>query len=884
LALIPGTRLGVYEITAQIGEGGMGQVYRATDTKLKRQVAIKILPPAAVDSDRLARFQREAEVLASLNHPHIAAIYGLEESGGVSALVMELVDGESLDRRIARGPIPVDESLAIARQITEALEAAHEKGIIHRDLKPANIMLTHDGTVKVLDFGLAKSTDANRGAVDLANSPTITSPPMMTDIGVILGTAAYMSPEQARGRSADRRADIWAFGCVLFEMLTGRAAFPADTLSDTIAAVLTREPDWNLVPTPVRPAIRRVLRKCLEKDPRQRLRDIGDVRMELDEALVAPSSAGPADTGAIAAPVRFTWSTRIGAAVLLVALGATLQYWRVPPVAADAVRLSLSVPGQFFTQPPSVVMSPDGRQLAFVSADSSGKLMLWIRALDSQGARVLPGTERADEPFWSPDGRLVGFFADGQLKTIAAAGGPVQVLATAPVSPGATWNQDGTILFAQAGSGLRKVSAAGGVVSPVLLSHPGGGISWPHFLPDGRHFLYFGRSAQHSPGVYVGSLDTNDTKLILTSEFEATYAPPGYLLFVRDETLMAQGFDAKRLEVTGEPAVVASGAWVARGYGHGVFSAGANGALTYVNADIASTQLAWFDRSGRPLGTYGPPSRYDSPPQLSPNSPGIAVTRGPFFRQDLWLLDPVRETDSRFTFDRAGSRVPVWFRDGSRILFQSARDDGRVKLYQKSASGAGGEERLADIADVNLQDVSPDGRFVVYMIVGKEGRFELWVLPLFGDHRPFPFLQTEFNNGQAQVSPDGRWIAYTSNEAGRDEVYVQSFPTTGSKHQISREGGAQPRWRRNGGELFYLAPDRVLMAVPVKAGAPLQIGRPTALFRTRLEYLGLQGPFFMAGYDVTADGQRFLLNAAPEQVVVPIDVLLNWTAVLNKKR
>jgi len=858
----------------------MGQVYRARDTRLDRDVAIKILPEAfAHDADRLGRFTREAKTLASLNHPNIATIYGLEDSGGLTALVMELVEGDDLSRRIGRGPIPIDDALPIARQIAYALEAAHEQGIVHRDIKPANIKVRSDGTVKVLDFGLAKVFDSGPQA-ESAQAPTLTMP-TQTRMGVVLGTAAYMSPEQARGWVVDKRADIWAFGCVLFEMLTGRCAFPADTFSDTIAAVLTREPDWNLVSPPAPPGIRRVLRKCLEKDPRQRLRDIGDARMEIEEALAAPSSAEPLGTLAVAPPVRFAWLGRVSAAVLLIALGVTVQYWRARPVAPDAVRLSLSAPGQFFTEPPSAEMSPDGRQVALVAADSSGKDMLWIRTLDSQAARVLPGTERADQPFWSSDSRVVGFFADGQIKTVNLAGGPVQAVTPALVSPGATWNQDGTILFAERG-GLHKVSAAGGPVSSVLAPH-GVWIAWPHFLPDGRHFLYFARTQQEGAGVYVGSLDTNDTKRILTSEFEATYAPPGYLLFVRDESLMAQPFDAKRLEVTGEPALVAAGAWVARGYGHGVFSAGANGALTYVNADIANTQLAWFDRSGRAVGTYGPPRRYDSPPQLSPSGPGIVMARGPFFRQDLWLLDPAHETDTRFTFDPAGSRVPVWFRDGSRILFQSTRGDGRARLYQKSASGAGSEERLADITDANLQDVSPDGRFVVYMIGGKSGRFELWVLPLFADRRPFPFLQTEFNNGQAQVSPDGRWIAYTSNEAGRDDVYVQSFPTAGSKHQVSRDGGAQPRWRRNGGELYYLAPDRVLMAVPVKDGAPLQIGSPTPLFRTRLEFLGLQGPYFMAGYDVTADGQRFLLNAPPEQVVPPIEVLLNWTAVLNKR-
>ena len=506
--------------------------------------------------------------------------------------------------------------------------------------------------------------------------------------------------------------------------------------------------------------------------------------------------------------------------------------------------------------------------------------MLWVRALDSQQPRMLPGTERANEPFWSPDSRSIGFFVDGQLKTVSAAGGPIQIVASAAVSPGASWNQAGTILFPQ-GAEWRTVSAVGGAVS-TLPAPPGQRIAWPHFLPDGRHFLYHGRDAERGTGIYVGSLDSNQSRRLIASEFEGVYAPPGYLLFVREETLMAQAFDANSLELSGAPVAIAADAWVARGYAHGVFSAGANGTLAYVNAEIANTQLAWFDRGGRPLGTYGPARRYDSPPQLSPAGTEIAIARGPFFRQDLWLLDSAHETDARFTFDPAASRVPVWFRDGSRILFQSERGDGHARLYEKSTGGAGVETPVADVRDVNLQDVSPDGRLVVYMIVGNRGRFELWVLPLSGDRRPFPFLQTAFNNGQAQVSPDGRWIAYTSNESGRDEVYVQSFPTAGLKFQISRDGGAQARWRRSGGELFYLAPDRMLMAVPVNEGPRLTIGRPMPLFRTRLEFLGLQGPYFTAGYDVTPDGQRFLLKAPPEHVIPPIDIVLNWAALLSR--
>ncbi len=586
------------------------------------------------------------------------------------------------------------------------------------------------------------------------------------------------------------------------------------------------------------------------------------------------------------APARTRSALQIGTAALLGAalamlIGAGVAGWRTPAApTARVVRLSLGSPGQFFTEPPSAVISPDGRSVVFVAADDSGKDFLWLRPLDSQDARALPGTERADEPFWSPDSRSIGFFADGQLKIVDTGGGSVRTLARSPVSPGATWSQDGTILMGQSAGALGKIPAAGGTIAPVPMPIRG---SWPHFLPDGRHFLFYSGNGPAKPGVYVGSIDSAEPKRLFDSDFEAAYAPPGYVLFVRQETLMAQPFDVERLELTGVPTPIANNVWVARGYGHGVFSAAANGTLVYINAAIANTQLTWFDRSGRQLGALGDPGRYDSPPQVSPDGSQVAIARGPFFMQDVWLLDATQQTETRLTFDPAGNRVPVWQHDASSLLFQSPRGSGLARIYQRNANGSGVDELVDNTGPVNLQDVSPDGRYVVYMI-SPRGRFELWLLPRFGDRTPTAFLQSDANNGQAQVSPDSRWIAYTSNESGRDEVYVQSFPTPGSKRQISTEGGAQPRWRRSGGELYYLAPDRMLMAVPVKSEpATLQVARPTSLFRTRLEFLGLQGPYFMPGYDVTPDGQRFLLNAPPAQVVPPIDVILNWSEELKQR-
>jgi serine/threonine protein kinase len=869
----------------------MGEVYRARDTKLNRDVAIKVLPDAfASDAERQARFHREAQVLAALNHPNIAHIHGYEESTGVCALVMELVEGPTLAERIERGLIPLDETMRVAGQIAEALEAAHEHGIVHRDLKPANIKVRDDGTVKVLDFGLAKLTApaAQGGARDAGSAeerdvpsstqlPTLLSPTTMTAAGMILGTAAYMSPEQVRGKPIDKRADIWAFGCVVYEMLARRAAFGRETVSESLAAILEREPEWAALPADTPGHLHRLLRRCLQKNVRQRLRDIGDARLDLDSTPESPSN--PAAVSTRRRNNRLIWFALPAVAIVFLALGAIAASLRARPTSSEPTQLSLFTPGRFFASPPSAVISPDGRRVAFVTADNSGTDLLWVRTLADDDARALKGTESADLPFWSPNSRFIGFFADGKLKKVEASGGPVETLATVSVAPGATWNQDGVILFAT-GRSLMAVPAAGGTPTTIV----SGSASWPHFLPDGHHFLYYAANVpQRQRGVYVGNLDSKDAKLLLETSFEASFAAPGYVLFARDENLMAQAFDPNKLALTGEPSLVAEGVWVANGYGHGVFSAGANQALVFVNAAIANTQLAWFDRHGQPLGTLGAPGRYsDSLPQISPSGESVAVARGPYFAQDIWLLDSHRATETRLTFNPAGNRVPVWSSDGSRLVFLSPRKDGRMRMYAKSANGEGSEELLVDTPNVDQLDMSPDGRFVVYMTTSADGHFELWVLPLFGDRRPFPFLRESFNVGQAQVSPDGNWVAYVSNETARDEVYLQRFPMGGGKRQVSMDGGAQPRWRKQGGELYYLAPDKALMAVTVTHGASLELGRPARLFQTRLDFQGLQGPFFMQAYDVSSDGQRFLLNAPPEQSPPPITVLLNWTARLRR--
>jgi Tol biopolymer transport system component len=892
LTLTPGTPLGPYEIVALLGAGGMGEVYRARDVKLGRDVAVKVLPESlAGDPERLARFEREAKVLAALNHPNIAHIHGFEDSTGVPALVMELVEGPTLADRIARGRIPIDDALTIARQIAEALKAAHEQGIIHRDLKPANIKVKDDGTVKVLDFGLAKALVGDRTSPDLTHSPTVTVDGTLE--GIILGTAAYMSPEQARGKVVDTRTDIWAFGCVLYEMLTGRVAFPGETVSDTIAAILEREPDWLAQSEATPASIRRLLRRCLQKDSKRRLHDIADARLEFDE-VDAPEGETERATHRRKTRDTVAW---VLAATLGTALAAALiALYRVPrPTPSEPVRFGVSVAGRLL-MPYYVEMAPDGRQLAFVATDSSGRQLLGIRTWDGRDPRLLPGTEDAGHPFWSPDSRSVGFFSgyvqQGKLKTVDVSSGIVQTVAAPAFRAGGTWSQDGTILFIQAGRGLARVSSSGGTVSPVGVQDASGrpvpGVGWPRFLPDGRHFLFFG-GPQGQRGVYVGSLDSTAARFLLTTKFRAAYAPPGYLLFMRDDqALMAQPLDVRRLELTGDPSLVAEHIYGEVGTATNRFSVSSNGALAFVDQSIANTQLTWFDRGGHPLGTIGTPDVYDfETPQLSPDGHRVAVSRGPLSSEDIWLLDAVDGTSSRLTFDPAADETPLWSPDGTEIVFQSNRGDGRARVYKRRANGAGTDAVLFEsAASVTLQDWSSDGRLLVYGVSGAKGHQDLWVLPTTGDRQPFPFLQTDVNESQAQVAPNGRWIAYTSDETGRSEVYVQSFPRAGSKRQVSSEGGVQPRWRRDGRELFYLTPDAELTAVAVTGEADLDIdiGRGTPLFRTQLPTWATGGPpIWRTAYAAAADGQRFLLINPPERRDSPITVVLNWQSALRAR-
>ncbi len=760
--------LGPYEILAPLGSGGMGEVYRATDTKLGRAVALRLLAPAlAGDADYMARFTREAQVLASLNHHSIAAIYGLEESNGVRALVMELVEGPTLAERIAAGPLPLEETLHIAKQIADALEAAHEKGIVHRDLKPANVKITPEGVVKVLDFGLAKAPEQSTAIS--ASSPTLTM--RATQAGVIMGTAAYMSPEQAAAKPVDKRADIWSFGVVLWEMLTGRQLFSGETISHTLADVLRAEIDVRKLPAGTPQAIRDLVRRCLDRDTKTRLRDIGEARIAIQKYLADPTS-----TPVTTLPIRrnaLPWAVAAVAAVA--ALGAlafayynraseeprTLRFFVAPPEKATFNSFS----------PPA--LSPDGRRLAFV-ADTGGKRQIWVRDLDSLAARPLTGTEDAFGPFWSPDSRRIGFFASGKLKKIEVAGGPAQTLCSAAAGRGSSWSQNGVIVFTPGfTSPLYRVPETGGEATQLTTFGPLGENShrYPWFLPDGRHFLYLAASSDwEKTAAYIGDLESKDRRRLIAANSAVVYTPPGFLLFLREGTLMAQAFHAGRAQIAGDPFPVAEQLDTASLGRPANFSVSQNGVLAYLAGGAAANQqLTWFDRTGKPLGTVGQPGVFVQP-AISPDGSTVAVGRldpqaGTY---DIWLHNLARGTASRFTFDPGTEFDPLWSPDGAHIVFNSNRD-GPLNLYEKASSGAGGEKVLLKSPLVKWpEDWSRDGRFLIYEQVDPKTKNDIWVLPMTGDQKPFPYLQSASSpSAGLKLSPDGRWLAYTSDETGR---------------------------------------------------------------------------------------------------------------------
>jgi serine/threonine protein kinase len=833
-------------------------------------VAIKILPEGfAHDSERVARFEREGKVLAALNHPNIAQIYGLEDR----ALIMELVEGPTLAERIAQGVLPLEEALGIARQIAEALEAAHEKGITHRDLKPSNVKITAAGVVKVLDFGLAAVAQSSTADVNRSISPTLT---VATHPGIIMGTAAYMSPEQASGKPVDKRSDIWSFGVVLWEILTGKRLFAGETISYTLAAVLTKEPDFKQVPAKVR----KLLRACLQKEANLRLQAIGDWRLLLEDS---PIEAAPVEKN------RIPWM--IAAAVLAVvalALG-FVSYRHLTEERPRVLRFFVPPPEKStFASTSTPAVSPDGRRLAFV-ATSGGKDGLWVRDLDSLTARLLPGTDGASYPFWSPDSRTIAFFAQSKLKKIDVAGGPVLSLCNAGPS-GGSWNKNNIIVFSHSDSnGLFRVPAGGGTPTPVTtVDGASGEVSHelPWFLPDDHHFLYWVLTSDlQKIGVYAGDLDAKARQRVLTGLTNAIYVPPGYLLFLRERTLMAQPFDASKLQTTG--AAIPVGEHVsAAAFDFAQFSASqnteGNSVLAYFSGGRENALLTWFDRSGKVTGTI---SAAGVPhwPAISPDGSLVAVDRlDSTGSPDIWIHDLARGAASRFTFGSKFTVNPVWSPDGSRIAFEASHD-GNFALYQKETSGTGKDRLLEKNPDKEASAFSPmdwskDGHYLIAETIGnpKTG-MDIWVLPTFGDRKPIPYLHTEANERLAKLSPNGKWLAYMSDESNRNEVYIRTFPNPSGKWQVSVNGGGKPVWSRDGKELFFIGADRKMMAAEVKDGDQFEAGLPKPLFDTQLSPEAQE-----AYFDVSKDG-RFLIPASADQPVnAAMTVVVNWTAGLKK--
>ena len=886
MTIVTGTKLGRYEIRSQLVAGGMGEVYRARDTELGREVAVKVLPSSfSADLDRLHRFQQEACAAGALNHPNILSIYDVGKHDESPYVVSELLEGETLRKRIAGSPLAQRRAIDYALQIAHGLAAAHEKGIIHRDLKPDNIFITNDGRVKILDFGLAKLTqlDGNQAQTEIPTRRVDTDP------GVVMGTVGYMSPEQLKGRAVDQRSDIFSFGAILYEMLSGRRAFHGESAAETMSAILKEDPpelsDTNKT---VSPALERLVSHCLEKNSQARFHSARDLAFAL-EALSgsAPTSAQTTVVSAITAR-KLTRRELIFASVAALAIVAlvaalTFSYFRRTPTEARAVRLLINPPEKTGFGP--FAISPDGLRLAFVTTDDSGKSVLWVRPLDSITAQPLPGTEEATLPFWSPDGRFIGFFAGGKLKKVEVSGGTVQTLCNSAVPRGGTWNQDGTILFAPTpNEPIFQVSAAGGTPIPLTKldpSHQESSHRWPYFLPDGRHFLYAINGGPQSQGIYVRSLDGRESRRLLNiANSVVAYGAPGFLLFRQESTLMAQAFDADKLQLSGEPFPVAEQVGYDVASFQTFFSVSQTGVLVYSSGSYGNSQLTWVDRSGKEIGLLEGPGNFIRP-WLSPDGKRVAVDGvDPQGNRDVWLLDLATGQPTRFTFDPAQELFAVWSPDGSRILFSSDRDGPR-HIYQKPATGAGKEELLLKTDDNKFPtDWSADGRFIVYTVNDPKTKLDVWVLPMFGDQKPFPFLQTEANERNGRFSPDGRWIAYTSDESGINQIYVQTFPASGGKWQVSTRPGYFVTWRHDGTELFYVASDKKMMAVNVRSeGANFKNGQPMPLFDLRV-------PSFNAAvtqFAVTPDGQKFLVsNAVGGLNTGPITVVLNWTADLKR--
>ena len=864
MAILPGTRLGTYEIIKLLGVGGMGEVHRAQDLKLRREVALKFLPEVfARDPERLARFRREAQMLGALNHPNIGAIYNFEETGETSFLVLELVPGETLRERLAMaGPLPLKEVLTIGRQIAAALEAAHEKSIIHRDLKPANVKITPEGLIKVLDFGLAKAFAGTPSGAELHDLTTASMAGTLQ--GTILGTPAYMSPEQASGKTVDRRTDIWALGCMLYELLSGKQAFQGETITEILASVLRSEPDESALPAATPAQVRILLRRCLEKDSRRRLRDAADLSIQMEEAQTAPPS-GPM-------PVPATLSA-------------------VPPVQMPKARLVVALPPPdrlAGMNLPAVAVSPDGTYIAYI-ASRSGKQQLYVRAIDSLEAKSVPYTEGASGPFFSPDGQWIGFFGSGKLKKVSRSGGSPLTLCDAPEPRGASWGANDNIVFARISlSPLSEVSANGGTPRILTTLKEESSHRWPEILPGGKAVLFTVAttvSNWDAAQIVVQSMETGERHVAVQGGIFGRYAPTGHIIYVRAGTLMAVPFDLNRLQTTGTPTPIVDGVMQST-EGAAQFGISNLGWLVYIPGGIQRVErtLVWVNRKGvgKPLPI--PPRAYVSP-RLSPDGQRLAVAiQGT--NSDVWVYDLSRDTLNRLTFGGL-NRWAIWTPDGKRLTFQSSIA-GAANLFWMPSDGSGVVERLTTSEHLQTPHCwSPDGSLLAYTEVHPTTGRDIWLLPLEGDPRhagaesrkPYPFLSSPSNESAPRFSPDGRWLAYMSDESGQFEIYVQAFPGPGGKWQISTEGGTEPVWNPNGKELFYRNGEK-LMAVDIRTESGFGVGKPKLLFEGWYERSTVSRP----NYDVAADGQRFLMVKPGEQEQPPtqINVVLNWFEELKQ--
>jgi len=905
MSIAPGTRLGAYEVVSLIGAGGMGEVYRARDTRLDRTVAIKVLPQEfAGDQELRSRFEREARAISSLDHPHICSLYDVGEHDGTTFLVMPYLDGETLEARLTKGALPYQEAIRTAIEVCDALDRAHRAGIVHRDLKPANVMLTKAGA-KLLDFGLAKTAAPVVATSGLSMLPT--TPPTMTAKGTILGTFQYMAPEQIEGLESDARTDIFAFGALLFEMLTGRRAFEGKTRASLLGAILKDEPPAVSTVQPAAKALDRIVSTCLAKDPDDRYQSARDLLHDLQWA----TSSAAADPATPSLPARsrasqfFPWAIAAIASLALIAVAG--QHLREAVPVKEVFKFSIAPPDNatFGTKPgggtgigAQVSISPDGRTIVFV-ASAQNRFQLWLRSLDSAVARPIAGTEDASFPFWSPDSRFIGFFAEGKLKKVPVTGGPPTVLCEAPSGRGGAWNRDNVILFSPAlvaGSVLLRVSSAGGNPQPASTLDKEYGETFhrfPAFLPDGRHFLYsasVGTCCPPSkPGrIRIGTLNSMESTTVAEADSSPVFAS-GHVLFNRGATLIAQPFDETSLQLTGEAFPVAENV-SSEGSRYTSFAVSENGVLVFATGVTqAQTRLTWIDRSGREIDALdnvetGPAGnlRTFQDIAISPDNKKVATVRsvGTPVNTDLWILDTAVSTLSRLTFDAGADVIPVWSPDSLSIAFQGYRD-GISSIRRKRIDGSGEEEVLMTSTGGSLDmptDWSSDGRYLAFMRTGGPGTSDIWALPLFGERKPIALVQSPFNELNATFSPDARWFAYQSNESGQPQIYVQPFPPTGAKFQISTNGGIQPMWRPDGKELIFLTADSTVMATSINpAPGRFEHGASVPLFQVSI-------PGNIARHvDVAADGSRFLVNAIRDQSrTIPLTVIVNWLAAAQR--